>query len=81
MLKGDDYKNVCDNIRWLRQRYGLTRTAMAKKLHISIKTLDLLEAGIFPERIHIGFFFQVYQAFGIPPKMLLTTRLEETVDM
>ena len=57
MLKGDDYKNVCDNIRWLRQEYGLSRTAMAKKLHISIKTLDLLEAGIFPERIHIGFFF------------------------
>lgn len=77
MLKGDDYKNVCNNICWLRQEWGLSRTAMAKQLHIAVKTLDLLESGVFPERINIGFFFYVQQMFGVSPNTLLTRRLGE----
>ena len=77
MLKGNEYKNVCDNIRWLRRQRGLSRTATAKKLHIALKTLDLLESGVFPERINIGIFFYVHQVFGVSPNTLLTRRIGE----
>ena len=77
MTTQDEYQNVCENIRFLRQTYGLSRTAMAHRLHITVKTLDSLEMGIFPERIHIGFLFHVHKAFGIQPKRLLMTRLAE----
>lgn len=70
------YENVCHNIRCLRAIHGLSRTAMAKKLHISTKTLDALETGLFPERIGIKLLFHVQLAFGIAPKILLSTRLE-----
>ena len=43
MNKSVEYEIVCQNIRYLRQTQGLSRTAMARKLHITIKTLDFLE--------------------------------------
>lgn len=73
----DNYSNVCSNIRYLRRKHGLSRTAMAKKIHITVKNLDSLESGFFPERISIQFFFNIEQAFGISPKTMLTTRLED----
>jgi len=77
MTQKEEYKNVCDNIRYLRRTRGLSRTAMARKLHITVKTLDLLEAGAFPGRINIRFFFLVSQTFGVSPKRLLTVKLED----
>ena len=76
MRKQDDYQNICANIRYLRQRYGLSRTAMAHRLGVTIKTLDLLEAGIWPDRIRIQLLFNICTAFKIPIKALLSTRLE-----
>ena len=75
MTTQEQYINVCHNIRFLRQRAGLSQTAMAKKLHITRKNLQMLETGTFPQRISISFFFYVHQAFGIPPQELLLTRL------
>lgn len=77
MIQKEEYKNVCDNIRYLRRTSGLSRSSMARKLHITVKTLDLLEAGTFPERINIRFFFQVSQTFGVSPRRLLMVKLEE----
>lgn len=77
MRTDNEYQIVCANIRYLRKQHSLSRTAMARKLHISVKTLDLLEGGIFPERINIGLFFYVQQVFGVSPKRLLTVSLEE----
>ena len=76
MRTEDEYRNVFENVRYLRKLHGLSRTAMARKLRITVKTLDILETGVFPERIGIHFFFQVEQAFGISPVRLLTTCLE-----
>ena len=73
----DEYQIVCHNIRVLRKTNGLSRTAMARRIHVSLKTLDSLEGGIFPDRIRIGFFFHVEQAFGIPPQKMLMVRLED----
>ena len=77
MTTQEQYSIVCENVRFLRQQHGLSRTAMAKRLHITLKNLDSLESGIFPERIHVGFFFHAHEAFGIPPRDLLTIRLSE----
>lgn len=79
MSTQDEYQNVCANIRYLRKQHGLSRTAMARKLHITVKTLDLLEAGTFPERINIGLFFCVQKVFGVSPKRLLTVLLEKVL--
>ena len=73
----EQYGIVCENIRFLRQTHRLSRTAMAKKLHITLKNLDSLESGVFPERIHVGFFFHAHESFGIPPRDLLIIRLSE----
>ena len=75
MTTEEEYGIICENVRFLRQQHGLSRTAIARRLHITLKTLDLLEAGTFPDRIHIGFFFHVHQAFGVPPHKMITTRL------
>ena len=77
MTTEDEYQIVCHNIRILRKNYGLSRTAMAKRIHVSMKTLDCLEAGVFPDRIRIHFFYNVERAFGIPPKKMLTVRLQD----
>ena len=74
MTQQEEYDIVCHNIRYLRKIHGLSCTAMARKLHITVKTLDLLEAGISPDRIRISLFFHVWQAFGVKPTMLLTCR-------
>ena len=76
MSTQNEYQNVCRNIRYLRKANRLSRTAMARKLHITLKTLDLLESGVFPERINIALFFHVNKAFGVTPKRLLTVSIE-----
>ena len=77
MTTEDNYRMVCRNIRYLRAAHGLSRTAMARRLHITIKTLDAMEAGIFPERTGIQLLFHVFQAFGVSPSQLTTTSLED----
>ena len=77
MPQQNEYQCVCDNIRYLRRSAGLSRTGMARRLHITVKTLDLLESGVFPQRINIRFFFYVHQVFGIAPRKMLTACLSE----
>ena len=77
MLNPTQCAILCHNIRFLRQAHRLSRTAMACRLHITRKNLTLLEAGVFPERIHIGFLNHVWEAFGVPPLQLISLRLPE----
>lgn len=74
-----EFQNICHNIRWLRMHHGLSRSAMARKLHITVKSLDLLESDIIPERIRIDFLFRTYQAFGVSQEKLIMTRLPEDI--
>lgn len=69
---------VCCNIRYLRAKHHLSRTVMARKLHITVKTLDSLEAGIVPDRCSAMILFHIYDAFGIRPSISTGIRLEET---
>ena len=79
MYLNKEFQNICHNIRWLRAHHGLSRSAMARKLHITVKSLDLLEAGVIPQRIRIDFLFFAQQAFNIPVKNLVMCRLTEDV--
>ena len=68
---------VCHNIRVLRRKHGLSRTAMARRIHVTLKTLDSMEAGVIPDRIGILFLYHVMQAFGISPQNMLMVPLQE----
>lgn len=67
--------NFAHNVAVLRQRHGLTKTAMAHLLHISVKTLTRLESGDIPRGLSVDVLFHAYVHFGIPPRKLLAERL------
>ena len=69
---GDDRELItfCDNVRYLRKRYRLTQTEMAKKLHIGIASLRALERGDFPPRLGVEVIFYIHKHFGVPPKRI-----------
>lgn len=67
MSTSTEYSNICANIRYLRAREGLSRTAMARRLHITLKTLDTLESGVFPDRCGIGLLMHACAAFHSAP--------------
>lgn len=48
MKENDEMKTFCENILYLRQKNNLSYTKMARKLHITVKTLKTLEEGNIP---------------------------------
>ncbi len=70
-----EIKTLCENIKRIRKREGLSKTAMAKKLGIGIKSLEKIESGILPERLGCQVLGNIYFHFGIAPKTLFTTIL------
>jgi len=46
----ENLRNFCDNVRFLREREGLTKLEMARKLKVGIRTVTMLERGIVPRR-------------------------------
>ena len=65
MVLNFDFHNLCANIRYLRATHGLSRTAMARKLGITIKTLDMLESESFPRRCTIRLLYNLQRNFGL----------------
>ena len=64
----------CQNIRTLREEHGYSLQTMAKILHISVKTLSLLESGTLPKHTSANIIFLLSRHFNIPPKELFTLR-------
>lgn len=74
----NNYKEIiCANIAYLRKVNGLSRTAMSKKLHIAVKTLDRLEQGIFSRWVNFGIVYYIADAFQVSVHDVMYTRLEE----
>lgn len=69
--------NFCANVRYLRRREGLSRTAMAKQIGVTGKTLDAFEAGEIPPRSSVRVLFNISRAFGVDPDLLVGARLED----
>ena len=65
-----EWEIFCKNIRTLRERYHLSKRKMAELLHITPKTLSLLENGTLPAHTSATVIFRLSRAFGIPPKDL-----------
>ena len=76
MTTEEQCQNLGHNVRVLRKKYGLSRTAMARRLHVTIKTLDSIEAGVIPDRVGVLFLFYLQRDFHIPISTLLMFRLE-----
>ncbi len=67
----DSRKMFCNNIRFLRKKYNLTKIEMAKRCGTTTYNIRLLEKEILPPRLSANILFNIYGAFGIPQKDML----------
>ena len=72
-----DFEIFMDNVAWLRKHHKLTKKKMAQIMGIGVKSLTLIENGIFPERLRIDACLNTQRYFGIPVKDLLQNRLDK----
>ena len=64
-MKSSEIARFCSNIRALREREGLSKAAMAKRLHIGVRTLTRLEHGELPPRLDCCIIFAICDEFDI----------------
>ena len=65
MSNSDELERFCENVRAIRRREGLSKTAMAKRLHIGVRTLTRLERGELPPRLDCCIIFAICDEFDI----------------
>lgn len=73
----DEKRIFCENVKYLRAKYNLSRTAMAKKMGVCMKTLKSLENGVIPNNMNCRVLMNIYDSLGIHPKLMLSISLEE----
>lgn len=66
---------LCDNVRILRRRAGLTQKEMAKRLGVGVGSISMLEKGVVPKRLSCEVLFRLALEFGASPNDLLKKRL------
>ena len=64
VMSGSELKHFCETVADLRQKHGLSKTAMAKILGISPSSLNKLENGVMP-RISSEVVFRLMEYFHI----------------
>ncbi len=77
MSKQEYMQNICANVRHLRKHHGLSRSAMAHKLGISLKTLDSLESGAVSKCCSVNLLYNICDVFGISFYQCVNTNLEK----
>ena len=63
---------LCQNIKILRERNGLSKKKMAQILDIGVTSLAKIEQGIMPPRTGVDIIFKISQHFKIRPHQLFT---------
>ena len=63
-MSGSELKHFCETVSDLRQKHGLSKTAMAKILGISPSSLNKLEIGVMP-RISSEVVFRLMEYFHV----------------
>lgn len=58
-------KIFCDNVKKLREINKLSKKEMAKRLHITVKSLSILEQGIIPPRMSLKVAISISKEFGL----------------
>ena len=71
----NDIQIFCDNIRLLRAVLGLSKKEMARKIHISVASLNKLESGILPPRLCCDLIIYINWEFGILPSQMFKPNL------
>ncbi len=56
-------ENFTHNITYLRKTLGLSKSSMAKLLHISVKSLDKIERGEVPENLSADILMSIGDIF------------------
>lgn len=67
MDKDLEIKAFCKNVQFLRESNDLSYEDMAKILHISVKSLKLLEEGVLPRSIGVDVVWRISKNFGVTP--------------
>lgn len=67
--------NLTHNLTVLRQQHGLTKTAMARLLHTSVRTITRLENNEIPRGLSASILVYAHTHFHVPPHKLLSEYL------
>ena len=62
-----------NNLKRIRKDNGLSMKAMSKKLGIGVKSLSLIEKGIFPPRLSTDILLKIHSEFGFLPSEMFST--------
>ena len=65
MNSNDQFLILCNNLRQLRRKHGLSKKKMASILGIGVGSLTFLENDTIPSRLGCGFLFSASRYFGI----------------
>lgn len=65
MSKEEAIKQLCTNLRFLRERTGLSKTRMAKIMGVTTATLTKIEEGTLPRRTGVKSLLRLSDRFGI----------------
>ncbi len=67
----------CENVKFLRRQSGLNKKNFAKKINISVYSLNKLENGVIPERMPCDILADISNEFGVDVFLLLCCRITE----
>ena len=70
MIEDHGLEYFCSNIKYIREREGLSQKEMAKALGIGVKSLVKLERGELPPRLDCMVVYYVHRNFGVKPAEL-----------
>ena len=66
----NDLQLFCENVVYIRKKYRITLTSMARRLHTTVATLKRIENGEMPKKVTVEMLINVCQSFGYRPSEL-----------
>lgn len=63
----EELRRFMRNVAFLRMEHGLSKREMAKRLGVSVRTLNELEQGLVPARLSASVIYNIHRQFGIRP--------------
>lgn len=69
-----EWKNLVNNIIFLRKKYSISKKVMAEILGVCVETLNKIERGELPPRLSLKIVFNIEKYFSIKPKDILENK-------
>lgn len=70
LVQEGKWSPFCVNVYYLRKKHGLSKREMAQILGVGIKTLNVLEEGVLPQRLGCAVLVRASEHFGISTDQL-----------